>query len=359
MTLLELRKLFVERTGRYDLVTDYAGGDYSDNGADMFINAGLRWIDWKATTQRAHAWYRADIGTRDFKLYFGRARSIKEVWLVDEDGRTPLERKSLGWLRENYGSDLGTKAVGSATFQKNLADGDTLTVGSETYTFRNQPSGDYDVQIGSTASETAANLASKINSTSDDLVAKKVSDYVVRIMWDHYGSAGNDVVFTTTSGDLTLDGSGYLGGTRAGSDGSVDIGEPAYWAPLVVRPAPTQEAITEVDYDLYYSYDYHDVRYAGWQLYRGILWMPPADGTYTISVLGLFLSTELQNDSDSNFWTEVMPDLVIQAAAYKMEGFYRNREGAAAWREQAMDTVTDLVFDDVEEEIAGVNQIGG
>ena len=41
MNLLQIRTKFVQLSGRYDLVVDAAGGDYSDNGADFFINAGF------------------------------------------------------------------------------------------------------------------------------------------------------------------------------------------------------------------------------------------------------------------------------------------------------------------------------
>lgn len=41
MTLFELRSLFVKWSGRRDLVDEYG----YDNGADVFINAGLRMLD--------------------------------------------------------------------------------------------------------------------------------------------------------------------------------------------------------------------------------------------------------------------------------------------------------------------------
>lgn len=43
--LLEFRKLFVEATGHWELVTDYNGGDYTDNGADKYIRGGQKILD--------------------------------------------------------------------------------------------------------------------------------------------------------------------------------------------------------------------------------------------------------------------------------------------------------------------------
>lgn len=45
MNRLQLRKKLVEVTGRHDLVTDYPAADYTDNGADYFIDAGMEYLD--------------------------------------------------------------------------------------------------------------------------------------------------------------------------------------------------------------------------------------------------------------------------------------------------------------------------
>lgn len=44
-TLAYIRRLVVEQSGHYELVTDAEGGDYSDNGCDIHINAAQRWLD--------------------------------------------------------------------------------------------------------------------------------------------------------------------------------------------------------------------------------------------------------------------------------------------------------------------------
>lgn len=43
MNLREIRKLFLDMSGRYDLVNE----DLSDNGANYYINEGSKWLDSK------------------------------------------------------------------------------------------------------------------------------------------------------------------------------------------------------------------------------------------------------------------------------------------------------------------------
>lgn len=44
MTLKEIRKDFIEESGRYDFGVDTGDGYYSDNGADKYINRGMRML---------------------------------------------------------------------------------------------------------------------------------------------------------------------------------------------------------------------------------------------------------------------------------------------------------------------------
>lgn len=45
MTLSEIRKQFIEQSGRYDLGIQQEDGSFLDNGADYYINSGLRYLD--------------------------------------------------------------------------------------------------------------------------------------------------------------------------------------------------------------------------------------------------------------------------------------------------------------------------
>ena len=50
-----------------------------------------------------------------------------------------------------------------------------------------------------------------------------------------------------------------------------------------------------------------------------------------MSVLGIFGELDLSADGDINFWSSRYPLTLVFAAAYMLEVFYRNKEGANDW----------------------------
>lgn len=75
MNLLEVRQQFRDMSGRYDLVHD----DFSDNGADRYINEAVRWLDRKIDTVRAHGTCQMLVPHRNWLLQFQAARAVKQV----------------------------------------------------------------------------------------------------------------------------------------------------------------------------------------------------------------------------------------------------------------------------------------
>lgn len=99
MNLLQVRTKFRQLSGRHDLVNN----DYSDNGADFFINEGRKFLDRLDETQKSWAsCYRfIEIG-RQF-IVFPYCRAIKEVWAANvSDGRWQLEKVDLQDMMEGY-----------------------------------------------------------------------------------------------------------------------------------------------------------------------------------------------------------------------------------------------------------------
>lgn len=114
-TLSDIRTLLVNRSGRYDLVTDASGGDYSDNGANAFINAGQRYLDRLLGYTKQDAWLYKSLTAGESFLTFQYARYIKQVWVANtSDGRSKLERVSNDWLRQNY-TDVPLSSLTSDT----------------------------------------------------------------------------------------------------------------------------------------------------------------------------------------------------------------------------------------------------
>jgi len=222
MTLLDVRTLFVDKNGRYDLVVDTA--NYVDNGADYYINAGVKLLD--------------------------RLTSISDL--------SAIRSESL--------------AIGEYTM---------------------------DMQ------------------------------HIKSIERVSYTNSDNEVVYLDK---LTMEGIRKLYPKL----GNTDTGEVAYYAVYAQRTFTSDTETTPTGK-------------------RGIMVMPPTDTAITIDIFGKFKSATLSVDADVNFWTILHPEVLIKAANYELEIEYRNTEGANDWMRSILDTLRELDFDSVEEDIAEIN----
>lgn len=134
--LLAVRKLFVELTGRYDLVTDAAAGDFTDNaagasvGADVFIRQGQKFLD---TYPHEHRWSRGRFFTltaaEQIAVTMTDCRSITAVYVgaatADEtggqEGRFALKRASMDWLYRTYNQYPSTLTGGRPEYYSPLS----------------------------------------------------------------------------------------------------------------------------------------------------------------------------------------------------------------------------------------------
>lgn len=254
MSLLTVRQQFAELSGRHDLVTDFAGGTYTNNaaniGADFFLDAGQRMLDRKFSGIKSYAWYKKDVTVGTYKIKFQSTATVKEVWCMNATtDRYQLEKKDYNWIRVNYG-------------------------------------------------EVYSNLSQ---------------------------------------------------------------GAPEYYSPLVMNLAPEQAALTTVTRTTEFTYDHEEILFtdtADHFNYQGILFMSPADTTYTMSILARFRSVTLTG-SVKTFWTEVHPDILVLAGLWTLEKFYRNREGMNDYMQAILDAVIDLEKDSVEEEVQDLDQMWG
>lgn len=167
---------------------------------------------------------------------------------------------------------------------------------------------------------------------------------------------GRTLLEKLSDGDLKIEYASYPADITAGT--------PTYFAPIVIGLAPAQEDLNQTpgDPNLYtgqFSYDPYEVMFGAHYGYSGILLMPPADGTYTISVKGNFFSTQLSDAADYNYWTLMYPEVVVYSAMYALEIFYRNAEGARAQEQFIKNTLDGLEADVVEQEISYVSRMEG
>jgi len=117
MAYLAIKKRFIKLTGRHDLVVDLTSYvSATIYGVDEVIQAGQRILDSMTSRRKEFSWERKDIAAGDIKLDISNTLSVKEVWLVDAAGKTPLEKDSLGKIRETYGKPKADLTKGKPEF---------------------------------------------------------------------------------------------------------------------------------------------------------------------------------------------------------------------------------------------------
>lgn len=102
MDLLGIRQQFIKLSGRYDLATTNVDDFDTDNGADFFINSGLRFLDRLGYTPKTTARIFEEVSADSWYFTFQYCRSIKEVWVNNDEKRYKLEKYRMGDLHYYY-----------------------------------------------------------------------------------------------------------------------------------------------------------------------------------------------------------------------------------------------------------------
>lgn len=142
---------------------------------------------------------------------------------------------------------------------------------------------------------------------------------------------------TSSKWKLTKVSSDYIRETWSTPPVDLDRSKPMYYTP---------DPMTY--YNASGDFQYYSGVYSDSFTYNGILFMPPADTSYDIEVLGRFYSPIL-TDSQSSWWLNVHGDLLVLAAMRMLEASYRNTQGVKDW-ENAMAPMLKAVHDDLAEE---------
>lgn len=254
MNLGELRKLFIERSGRFDLVEDAI--DFVDNGANQYINSAQKFLDKQLDVTHSQARLFRELSANDIGVTFTDCRVVQEVWCADTESRTWVEKVDYPFLRGK--PDLNS----------------LVTVGGVTSPFN-----------------------------------------------------------------------------------SLDTGRPLDYTPARLRVTPDISSLPMSELDLIMSYG--DVMLSSSNSYNGIIFIPPADTTYMVEIVGLFYSPTLASDSDETEWTVVHPNILLMAAMREVEVFYRNTEGVKDWDRTINAELTNIDFDNVQQQLVGVDQMEG
>jgi len=114
MNLLQLRKQFVKRNGRYDLVIDDVG--WADDGANFYINAGQRYLDRFETIKKSQARSYQYVTADDYYVTFQLCRAVQGVYVMDSDGQKKLEKVDYDKLRAYYAKPQSDLTTGEPTY---------------------------------------------------------------------------------------------------------------------------------------------------------------------------------------------------------------------------------------------------
>lgn len=99
----------------------------------------------------------------------------------------------------------GAVATGTLTVATNPAANDTVIVNGVTLTFKAAPANGYEVAIGATPSESAANLAAVLNASADPKLAAATYSAAAAVVTVKYGSA----LIYGTAGMKGIEGNGF------------------------------------------------------------------------------------------------------------------------------------------------------
>ena len=104
MTLLEVRKMFVRLSGRYDLVKDTES--YEDNGADFMLNAGIRMLDSMFTHSKSYGVIRVPLKPDKAVYETNNVLSVEGVQVSSDSGRVSLTHVTEQDIEER--GDIGS-----------------------------------------------------------------------------------------------------------------------------------------------------------------------------------------------------------------------------------------------------------
>ena len=122
-----------------------------------------------------------------------------------------------------FGPERALSARGALTFTGVPTNGQTFALNGVTYTAVTSGASGNEWNIGGTAADNASAVGAMIRSSAQNQTVfawpdPDDADSVI-FDWGTIGSAGNSITFTEGLSNATADGGGFLGATRAGSDG--------------------------------------------------------------------------------------------------------------------------------------------
>lgn len=222
-----------------------AGGMFADEGDAQYVRMVIRNVTTDATETSLFADGASIFPRFSFSGGTSRAILLKSKVMAHEVLNDYVLSDSAfwevtamfglsGWMDAAYllntPTGIGTpaagcftdkiKAQGTITFSGVPIENDTITIGTDTYTWKYTAVNSLEVTIGADAAACVANLIDTINNDPWPPVvyAEPGTGTSVLLTALIPGSGGNSIVLTESCTNVTVDGTGTLGGTTAGAD---------------------------------------------------------------------------------------------------------------------------------------------
>ncbi len=160
----------------------------------------------------------------------GNRSFINQLTFEPKDQNTVIVGTNDANVQIGYGMGTGsgpTRAAGAITLTTGGAlEGETFVIGPQTFTWQAAArTSTGQVQINSSTTTAGTNIVNAITADLAGVVTASRSGAVVTVTAANTGVAGNSIAFTEASTNMTMNGSGTLGGTTLGADGAtwVDV----------------------------------------------------------------------------------------------------------------------------------------
>lgn len=132
-------------------------------------------------------------------------------------------------------------------------------------------------------------------------------------------------------------------------------GDPRYYVVSTKRHAPSFDKL-EAD-SIHVPAD--AFTFGDWGLTTLTIELLPHPSTpSSIEVLGRYYSAPLESDQSTSYWSIAHPDVLVKAAMYQLEVFYRNTEGANDWLSSIQLDLTDIEQQEIFQDIEGRDEMG-
>lgn len=86
--------------------------------------------------------------------------------------------------------------------------------------------------------------------------------------------------------------------------------------------------------------------------------LPHTSDKATLEVIGRYYSAPLDQEDAVSYWSEAHPDVLLKAALYQLEVFYRNTEGANDWLTSIQLDLVDIEQLEIFQDIEGQDEMG-